>query len=102
MKCLEKYITLHDQNLNQLQFYRDELEQVVATAAAVEGIHAEHGKDVMVADEATAFADAVAQVYEDATLWQTLADNGFANVRAHFSKDAAKANIQTLLQGLRD
>ena len=75
---------------------------VVATSAAVEGIHAEHGKDVMVADEATAFADAVVQVYEDATLWQTLADNGLANVRAHFSKDAAKANIQTLLQGLRD
>ena len=75
---------------------------VGATSAAVEGIHAEHGKDVMVADEATAFADAVVQVYEDATLWQTLADNGLANVRAHFSKDAAKANIQTLLQGLRD
>lgn len=70
---------------------------VVATAAAVEGMHLRDGIDVLVADDAQAFADAVLRLYDDATLWETLARNGLANVAQHFSFDAARRALRRVL-----
>ncbi|HEX6832532.1 MAG TPA: glycosyltransferase, partial [Rudaea sp.] len=70
---------------------------VVATHVAVEGMHVRAGVDVMVADDADAFAAAILRAYDDATLWKTLSDNGLANVRQHFSFDAARAAIERIL-----
>ncbi|KFN50550.1 hypothetical protein N790_15015, partial [Arenimonas malthae CC-JY-1] len=42
---------------------------VVATTCAVEGMHLREGEDVLVADDAAGFADAVQRVYDDPALW---------------------------------
>jgi len=70
---------------------------VVATTAAVEGMHVRAGDDVLVADDAAGFAAAIVRLYDDAALWQTLSRNGLDNVRTHFSFDAARAVLQDLL-----
>ncbi len=70
---------------------------VVATPAAVEGMHVENGEDVMVAAEAAAFADAVVNVYDDASRWNRLSARGLDNVRSHFSFDAARASLRRIL-----
>jgi glycosyltransferase involved in cell wall biosynthesis len=64
---------------------------VVATGCAIEGMHLRHGHDVLAADDAAGFADAVVRLYRDGTLWQDLAARGRANVRTHFSPRAALA-----------
>ncbi|MFA5683404.1 MAG: glycosyltransferase [Lysobacteraceae bacterium] len=70
---------------------------VVATSVAVEGMHLRDGEDVLVADDADAFAAAVLRLYDDQTLWQTLSDNGADNVRRHFGFDAARGVLRRLL-----
>lgn len=67
---------------------------VVGTTCAVEGMHLRAGQDVLVADDATGFADAVVRLYQDPVLWQQLAAAGLANVAEHFSLDAASATVQ--------
>ncbi|MEA9580253.1 glycosyltransferase [Xanthomonas nasturtii] len=69
---------------------------VVGTTCAVEGMHLRDGDDVCVADEADAFARAIVRLYQDAALWQKLADNGLRNVAEHFSLDAARATVREL------
>ncbi len=70
---------------------------VVATACAVEGMHLRNGEDVLVADDAAAFAEAVLRLYRDEALWQRLADNGMANVERHFSLDAGREVVRRVL-----
>jgi GT2 family glycosyltransferase/glycosyltransferase involved in cell wall biosynthesis len=70
---------------------------VVATAVAVEGMHLQSGSDVLVADSAVDFAAAIRRAYHDAELWQNLSDRGLANVREHFSFDAARAALVRVL-----
>ena len=67
---------------------------VVATATAVEGMHLRHGHDVLAAGDADGFADAVIQLYGDATLWMELSIHGHDNIRRHFSPDAARATVR--------
>ncbi|HZW17316.1 MAG TPA: glycosyltransferase [Luteimonas sp.] len=67
---------------------------VVATQCAVEGMHLRDGHDVLVADDAEAFADAVVRLYEDPVLWNRLAANGLDNVARHFSLDAARDTVR--------
>lgn len=70
---------------------------VVATSCAVEGMHLTDGVDVLVADSPQAFSDAILRAYGDADLWQRLSANGLANVRQHFSADAALAAVRRSL-----
>jgi glycosyltransferase involved in cell wall biosynthesis len=70
---------------------------VVATTIAVEGMHARPGEDVLVADDAAAFAAAVVRAYSDPALWLELSDGGLANVRRHFSFDTARAALTRIL-----
>ncbi|MFT3896909.1 MAG: glycosyltransferase [Thermomonas sp.] len=72
---------------------------VVATSCAVEGMHLASGRDVLVADDADGFADAVVELYEDEALWNTLAQNGLRNVAEHFSLDAARETVRRVLFG---
>lgn len=69
---------------------------VVATACAVEGMHLHDGQDVLVANEAAAFAQAVMRLYDDAQLWAELAAGGRANIAQHFSFDAARPVVRAL------
>ena len=67
---------------------------VVATSCAAEGMHLRAGEDVLLADDADAFADAVVALYRDPALWSRLSANGLANVQAHFSLDAARGTVR--------
>jgi glycosyltransferase involved in cell wall biosynthesis len=69
---------------------------VVATSAAVEGMHVRAGEDVLVADDPVAFAAHVVRLYRDEALWNTLSANGLANVERHFSFAAARAAVERL------
>jgi glycosyltransferase involved in cell wall biosynthesis len=69
---------------------------VVATTCAIEGMHLLDGRDVLVADDAAGFADAIVRLYNDQPLWERLARAGLQNVRAHFSLDAARATVRRL------
>ncbi len=70
---------------------------VVATLCAVEGMQLTNGRDVLVADDANDFAQAIVRLHTDASLWATLSAAGRANVQAHFSPDAARPAIRRLL-----
>lgn len=70
---------------------------VVATRCAVEGMHLRDGVDVLVADDARAFADAVVRLYTDEALWHTLSRNGLANVEQHFSLEAGRVVVRRVL-----
>jgi len=72
---------------------------VVATSCAVEGMHLRDGHDVLVADDADAFADAVVRLYDDEALWNRLAANGLDNVARHFSLDAARDTVRRVFFG---
>lgn len=62
---------------------------VVATPAAVEGMHLRNGHDVLVAENAEDFAQAIERLYRDDELWTQLSANGRENVRRHFSAESA-------------
>jgi O-antigen biosynthesis protein len=70
---------------------------VIATTLAVEGMQLQHDTDVLVADDAPAFVDAVQRLVGDAALWQRLSGNGLENVRRHFSAAAAAATLERVL-----
>jgi len=69
----------------------------VATTMAVEGMHFRVGEDVLVADDAVTFAAAIVALYSDEEMWNRLSRNGLANVREHFSFDAAEIAIRRIL-----
>jgi GT2 family glycosyltransferase len=73
---------------------------VVATSIAAEGMHLDHGENVLVADEPYEFAQHIIRLHRDADLWAKLAQNGLENIRQHFSFDAAKRNLDALLKEL--
>jgi O-antigen biosynthesis protein len=73
---------------------------VVATACAIEGMHLVDGQDVLVADTADAFADAVVRLVDDDALWRRLRDGGWENTRRFFSRDAARLALTPLLDSL--
>lgn len=66
---------------------------VVATSIAIEGMHLANGEDVLVADDAAAFAAALLRLYQDEVLWNRLSANGLTNVSRHFSIEAATATV---------
>ncbi|HEY7883858.1 MAG TPA: glycosyltransferase, partial [Cellvibrionaceae bacterium] len=69
---------------------------VVATACAVEGMYLT-ADEVMVADEPSVFAEAIAQVYQNHELWQQLSIAGVNNINAYFSPEAALPAIRRIL-----
>lgn len=69
---------------------------VVATRTAVEGMQLRDGHDVLVAEDAQAFADAVLRLYQDATLWMALSIHGHENIQRHFSPEAARDTVRAV------
>jgi O-antigen biosynthesis protein len=70
---------------------------VIATTIAVEGMQLHDGVDVLVADDATAFVNAVLHLQRDKALWRQLSGHGLDNVRQHFSAAAAAAVLHRVL-----
>jgi glycosyltransferase involved in cell wall biosynthesis len=73
---------------------------VVATPMAVEGMFARPGQDVMVAETAEEFADAVVRIYTDEELWNRVSISGQENVERYFSVETARLGLQELLNAL--
>jgi glycosyltransferase involved in cell wall biosynthesis len=53
---------------------------VVTTSIGAEGLGAVDGRDMLIAEDPQAFADAVVRLYRDDALWRTLSANGQAVV----------------------
>ena len=70
---------------------------VVATTIAIEGMHLTPGRDVLVADFAQAFADAIVRLHEDEPLWHRLVSGGLENVTRYFSADVARPALDGLI-----
>jgi glycosyltransferase involved in cell wall biosynthesis len=70
---------------------------VVPTSPSIDGMFLSPEHDVLVADDARAFAEAIARVYRDEALWERLAAGGRENIRAHFSRDVARTAITRLI-----
>ncbi|MDT8321479.1 MAG: glycosyltransferase [Xanthomonadales bacterium] len=73
---------------------------VVATPMAVEGLFAEPGRDILVADSPQDFAAAVVRLYRDEALWNRLSLAGLENVRRYFSVETARLSLQQMLKSL--
>lgn len=73
---------------------------VVATPAAAEGMYVQHERELLVAGDAEAFAQAVIRLYQDEQLWQRLSRAGLRNVQQHFSRQAAKRALGRLFTDL--
>ncbi len=69
---------------------------VVATPAAVEGMFAEHERELLVAADAESFAREVVRLYQDEDLWNRLSAASVQNVEAHFSLATARASLEAL------
>ncbi len=69
---------------------------VVATPAAVEGMFAEHERELLVAEDAESFAAEVVRLYQDEDLWNRLSDASVQNVEEHFSLATARASLTEL------
>ena len=63
---------------------------VVATRVAAEGMHLVDGESVLIADDAPAFAEAIARLDRDPLLWQRLSDGGIRVMETHFGFAAAE------------
>ena len=71
---------------------------VVATPAAVEGMFAEHERELLVAEDAQSFAREVIRLYQDEALWNRLSDASVKNVEEHFSLSAARNSLVKLFE----
>ena len=73
----------------------------VATTIAVEGSNLVPGKDILVADDAEEFAQAVVRLCRDDALWETLSDAGLAAADAQFSLPANRDRVARLLTDIQ-
>ncbi|TVR98489.1 MAG: glycosyltransferase [Wenzhouxiangellaceae bacterium] len=74
---------------------------VVATSCAAEGMFLRDDEDVLIADDAGGFADAVVRLHENAELWARLSAAGMANVERHFSREAARRALVEMEAAIR-
>lgn len=70
----------------------------VATSIAAEGLEASHGRDILVADDAQAFAREIIRLHEDPACWRTLSQGSLDNIAEHFSMATAESRLQELLE----
>lgn len=73
---------------------------VVAYKVAVEGMHLQHGRDVLVAHNATDFAIQIAQLFSDCNLWSHLSHGGLKTTREHFACEVAESALQGTFEAL--
>ncbi len=73
---------------------------VVASSIAVEGIPAEDGRDVLIADNPGAIAHKIAELQRDEGLWSELSRNGAGLVERSFSPAVARDAVLAVLRSL--
>ncbi|WP_294398704.1 glycosyltransferase family 4 protein [Prosthecobacter sp.] len=75
---------------------------IVSTRIGAEGLSLEPGVDLLIADDAAAFAKAVLLLLEDADLRRALAEKGRERAQADFSWDRSAASLFSLLASLHE
>lgn len=70
----------------------------VTTSIGAEGMNLTDGREVLIADEPKQFADAIINLYQSATLWQTLSDNGFRFIEENFAPSVIDEKINFALE----
>jgi glycosyltransferase involved in cell wall biosynthesis len=70
---------------------------VIATPLAVEGMHLEQGRNVLLADTAEDFARAARDLQHDGELWRRLSAASIDNVKQHFSSRLAYETLERAL-----
>jgi GT2 family glycosyltransferase/SAM-dependent methyltransferase len=73
---------------------------VVTTSVGSEGMDLTNGREVLVAEGAAAFAEAVMAAYRDESLWQRLSLNGRAHIERTLSPDVVRSTLQAVLSEL--
>ena len=70
---------------------------VVATTPSIEAMYLTPESNVVIGDTPDSLADAIVRTYKNETLWTRLSAGGLENIRAHFSRDVARAALTRLL-----
>ena len=70
----------------------------VTTSVGAEGMNLIDGQEALIHDEPQEFADAVVRLYESATLWQMLSDNGFRFIEENFSPGVIDERIREAME----
>ena len=73
---------------------------VVATSLAAEGMSLTQGENILVADGAEAFANAVANIYQDEALWNRISQNGLTFAEKAWGAEAAWGILAAILADL--
>jgi len=71
---------------------------VVTTSIGAEGFGLTHRQDVMIADDPKSFATAVADLYSQQELWETIARNARLRIEKHFTPDVIAETINDSLR----
>ena len=71
---------------------------VVATSPSVEGMYLRDEIDVLRADTAEDFANAIIRANTDEVLWNRLRENGHKNIEVYFSRSTARQSLAGLLE----
>lgn len=69
---------------------------IVASSIGAEGLHLEHERDVLVADDPQSFAGAIERLLQDRPLWEQLASSN-AHVMERHNEEAAAEALATAL-----
>lgn len=72
----------------------------VATSLAVEGMGLTADKEILVADRAEDFADAVVRLYSDESLWNEISEHGLEFMNQYFAYETGKQRLAQLLTSL--
>ena len=70
----------------------------VATSIAGEGMGARDGSEIVIADSADAFADAVIALYRDEVKWNQIAQGGLRSLERVFGMDVAQRQLRGILR----
>jgi GT2 family glycosyltransferase/ubiquinone/menaquinone biosynthesis C-methylase UbiE/glycosyltransferase involved in cell wall biosynthesis len=73
---------------------------VVATPLAAEGMSLTDGENILVADGAEAFADAIVKLYQDESLWNRLSQNGLVFADQAWGAKAAYGILTQIVSNL--
>jgi glycosyltransferase involved in cell wall biosynthesis len=70
---------------------------VVTTSIGAEGLLLTHGENVLVADDAVGFAEAIVTLYRDEALWTRMSAASLRHVAEHFSEERAMERLAALV-----
>jgi len=75
---------------------------IVSTALGAEGIKFERGQNILIADDAAGFAQAILRLFADSALNRQLRINGRAWVETHYTWQVAYQQVDKVYAGLLD